>query len=169
MVLGSKNLDIWTMIDKEPPYYGRNLNFPEFHFRISQPEEGKYEIFDELRKKYLLLTPEEWVRQHIIKYLIDHKNYPKSLIALERGIRYNELMKRFDVLVLDRNGDPFFLIECKAPEVKLTQKAVEQVCLYNKTIGAAFLGISNGIVHICMQRQAKDGKYFQINHFPSFV
>ena len=157
------------MIDKEQTYYGRNLNFPEFHFRFNQPEKGKYEIFDELRKKFLMLTPEEWVRQHIIRYLIEHKNYPKSLIALERGIKYNELKKRFDVLVLDRNGNPFFLVECKAPEVNLTQKAVEQVCLYNKTIGAEFLGVSNGIVHVFMQRQLKDGKYLQINHFPSFV
>ncbi|MEX2511443.1 MAG: type I restriction enzyme HsdR N-terminal domain-containing protein [Cyclobacteriaceae bacterium] len=156
------------MVASNMIYEGKALNLPPFNFKIKTGETGKFLIFDELRKKWLMLTPEEWVRQHIIKYLVEHKGYPKSLFALEKGIWYNEMRKRFDVLVLDRMGGPFFLIECKAPEIKLTQKTVEQVCLYNKKIGAAFLGISNGNAHIFMEKQVNEEKYLQINHFPVF-
>lgn len=144
------------------------LNLPTHDFRIEEAGNGKWYIFDPLRKKNLLLTPEEWVRQHLVQYMICQLNYPKSLIAMERGLTYNALQKRFDILVLNREGGAFFLMECKAPEVPLTQKTIEQVGVYNQKIKAAFLGISNGRKHICLRRDNKSGNYKQINHFPEF-
>lgn len=137
-------------------------------YRLKE-ENGKYFIFDTLRKKFLVLTPEEWVRQHIIYYLVNYKQYPKSLFVLEKGLKYNLLNKRFDVLVLNRGAQPFLLIECKAPEVKLCQKTVEQVCLYNKTLGAEYLAITNGKQHICMQYEKQKEQISQINSFPDFI
>jgi hypothetical protein len=144
------------------------LNFPEFEFQI-QEVDGHLLIFDTLRKKYLKLTPEEWVRQHMIYYLVQVKAYPKSLFALEKGIRYNALQKRVDVLVLDRQGNPFLLIECKAPDVKLSQKTLEQVCMYNKTIQAPNIGITNGIFHLFFKNNPDSGKFEQIGNLPKFV
>jgi hypothetical protein len=143
------------------------LNFPEFEFKI-QESEGKLSIFDSLRKKYLILTPEEWVRQHMISFLVQYRNYPKGLFSLEKEVIYNSLQKRFDILVLDRAGNPFLLIECKAPEVKLSKKTVEQVAVYNKTIGAAFMGISNGKQHLFLKYNFEVNNYDQISDLPQF-
>ncbi|SHN16948.1 Type I restriction enzyme R protein N terminus (HSDR_N) [Cyclobacterium lianum] len=144
------------------------LNLPSFDFRVEVAGNGKSYIFDPLRKKEILLTPEEWVRQHLVQYLVVYLKYPKSLIALERGLIYNTLRKRFDILVLNRSGEAFFLLECKAPEVNLTQKTVEQVSVYNQQIKAPYLGISNGKKHICMELDDRSGIYRQIAHFPPF-
>ncbi|MFC4873690.1 type I restriction enzyme HsdR N-terminal domain-containing protein [Negadavirga shengliensis] len=149
-------------------YLELELNLPSFDFKIHK-EGGKLFIFDVLRKKFLSLTPEEWVRQHITRYLIEYLDYPKSLIVQERGLRYNELLKRFDVLVMDRHTRPFLLIECKAPAIRLTQKTVEQVCLYNAKIGARYLGVTNGVQHICMRREEKEGRYVQTRNFPDYI
>jgi hypothetical protein len=145
------------------------LNLPAYPIDIEEGDHGKYYIFDPIRKKKLLLTPEEWVRQHVIHYLVNALNYPASLISLEKGMKYNALQKRFDILVLDRSGAPFFLIECKAPDIKLTQKTMEQVCVYNNKFNAPYIGISNGCTHICLQRIKETGKYSQIDHFPDFI
>lgn len=149
------------------PFLEEPLNLPPGDFQITN-EGGKLSIFDPLRKKFLVLTPEEWVRQHIVGYLIVFKKYPKSLFAMERGVKYNQLNKRFDVLILDRQGKPFLLIECKAPEVKLSQKTVEQVCVYNKTVGARHIAISNGKQHICLAYHPDEDRYAQIREFPDF-
>lgn len=144
-----------------------SLNFPEFEFKI-QESEGKLSIFDSLRKKYLILTPEEWVRQHMISFLVLHRNYPKGLFSLEKEVIYNSLQKRFDILVLDRAGSPFLLIECKAPEVSLSKKTVEQVAVYNKTLGASFMGISNGRQHLFLKYNPEVKNYDQISDLPQF-
>lgn len=143
------------------------LNLPVCNLQIKD-EEGKLSVFDSLRKKFLILTPEEWVRQHIIHYLIVHKQYPRSLFALEKGLKYNQIQKRFDILILDRKGQPFLLVECKAPEVKLSQTTAEQIAMYNKTIGARFLAISNGIQHLSMEYHQAGGTYTQLRDFPVF-
>ncbi|GAB3013123.1 type I restriction enzyme HsdR N-terminal domain-containing protein [uncultured Cyclobacterium sp.] len=145
-----------------------SLNLPTYTMDIEKGDQGRYFVFDPIRKKKLLLTPEEWVRQHITHYLVEHMNYPGSLIALEKGLKYNALQKRFDILVLDRSGASFFLIECKAPEVKLSQKTVEQVCVYNNKFNAPYICISNGRMHYCLKKDLKTGRYSQINHFPKF-
>lgn len=143
------------------------LNLPVCDLQI-QDEAGKLTVFDSLRKKFLVLTPEEWVRQHIIHYLISHKHYPRSLFALERGLKYNERQKRFDILVLDRGGSPFLLVECKAPDIKLSQKTAEQIAVYNKSIGARFLAISNGMQHLSLEYDKAAGTYKQLRDFPDF-
>jgi len=132
-------------------------------------ESEKWYVVDLLRKKKLVLTPEEWVRQHLVHYLIAYKNYPKSLFVLERGLKYNQLLKRLDILVIDRRGAPFLLIECKAPHITLTQRTVEQVCVYNHTVNARFIAISNGIKHICLHSAAINGEFVQVPDFPDFA
>lgn len=131
--------------------------------------EGKYQIFDCIRKKYFLLTPEEWVRQHIIQYLINHHNYSKGLIRVEGGLKYNTLIKRTDVLVYDHYGKPYLLIECKSSDVKLNQKVIEQTALYNKKIQAPHIMITNGLQHYCCSLDIANNRYnncVEIPHAP---
>ena len=119
------------------------INYPEPAFRIKK-EEGKEYIFDALRKKWLVLTPEEWVRQNFIQYLTLVKNYPVSLIAAEKEIRLGELKKRFDILVYDKEHRPWMMIECKAAEVKLSEATLEQALRYTISVPVSFIVITNG-------------------------
>ena len=114
------------------------LNLPHYKPQLSE-KDGKFWIFDSLRKKQLVLTPEEWVRQHWINFLINQLKFPKGLFALEKGLMYNKLLKRTDLVVWDKNGNPYLLVECKAPKVKLTQKVIEQACMYHKELKTPFL------------------------------
>src|ERR1035437_936674 len=106
------------------------LNLPEYKFRI-QKSEKETRIFDSIRKKFIVLTPEEWVRQNFIHYIIEEKKYPVSLIAVETGLKYNRLKKRSDIIIYDRKGNVWMIIECKAPEVKISQDTFDQVATYN--------------------------------------
>lgn len=141
------------------------LNFPKFEFNI-QEKEGKWAIFDALRKKFLVLTPEEWVRQHMVSYLIHYEGYPKGLFAVEKGLKYNQMQKRFDILVLDRGGYPYLLVECKAPEVLLGKKTLEQIAIYNMQIGAPYLGISNGRQHLFFGKDPNSKSFTQLKSVP---
>ncbi|MDR1155468.1 MAG: type I restriction enzyme HsdR N-terminal domain-containing protein [Bacteroidales bacterium] len=125
------------------------LNFPSYEVR-TKAEGKRMLIFDRIRKKYVALTPEEWVRQHLINYLVSEKGYPATLISVEMPLKYVRVDKRSDVLVNDRNGQPLMLIECKAPEVALTQKVFEQIAVYNLTIQAPCLMLTNGLQHYCL-------------------
>ncbi len=127
----------------------QQLNLPAFNLKI-KVSEGKTVIFDPLRKKYVVLTPEEWVRQHFVNYLIGHLGYPKSLIRVEQGMKYNRLLKRSDIVVHDRQGAPLLLVECKAPACHLGQKVMEQAMMYNKTLQASYIIVSNGLEHSCL-------------------
>lgn len=120
-----------------------NVNFPEPDFRIKN-ENGKEFIFDPLRKKWLLLTPEEWVRQNFVQYLIKTKRYPSALIAVEKEIHLGEMKKRFDILVYDKRHQPWMMIECKAGEVKLDEKVLEQALRYNISVPVQYIVITNG-------------------------
>jgi hypothetical protein len=125
------------------------LNFPPYEPHTKA--KGKRTlIFDGIRKKYVALTPEEWVRQHLIHYLIMQKKYPATLISIEMPLKYAGLDKRSDVLVHDRNGQPLMLAECKAPEVIITQKVIEQIAVYNLAIQAPYLMVTNGLQHYCL-------------------
>lgn len=155
------------MIPDKYAFMQQPLNFPEFKFNIKE-NAGTLSIFDSLRKKYLILTPEEWVRQHMISFLVEFKQYPRTLFALEKSIQYNQLQKRFDILILDRKGKPFLLIECKSTDIQLSQKTVEQVAVYNKTIGAPYMGISNGKQHLFLAFLRKEQKYEQLSDLPQF-
>jgi len=119
------------------------INYPEPGFRIKE-EQGKEYIFDTLRKKWLLLTPEEWVRQNFIQYLLQVMNYPPSLVAIEKELMLGELKKRFDILVYDTSHQPWMMIECKAGSVKLDDTVLQQVLRYNITVPVKYMVITNG-------------------------
>lgn len=143
------------------------LNLPSFTPSLKK-EEGKVWIFDIIRKKHIVLTPEEWVRQHFIHHMINDLKYPKSLFRIEGSLTYNKLQKRSDILVRDRDGKPWLLVECKSPSIKLTQKAFNQIAVYNMTVGAKYIAVTNGMVHYCCEA-AKPGEEAKfLNEFPSF-
>lgn len=145
----------------------QSLNLPTFEYQVRQTE-GKVQIFDELRKKWLVLTPEEWVRQHFIHFLINHKQYPKSLIKLEGGLKYNSRSNRSDVVVYNSAGEPLLLVECKAAEVPLTQQVFDQAARYNHVIKAKYLIITNGLKHFCCQIDHVAGKYNFLQDIPPY-
>lgn len=126
------------------------LNLPPYAYKLKQ-DGGKVYILDPQRKKYLVLTPEEWVRQHFVQYLINQHQYPKALIRIEGGLKFNSLSKRSDIVVFDRAGKPWMLVECKAPDFQLRQSTIEQASVYNHTLRAHFVVITNGLTHICCQ------------------
>lgn len=122
------------------------IHYPEPAFRI-QAKEGSEQIFDPLRKKWIRLTPEEWVRQNFVQYLLQVKNYPATLIAMEKKIRLGELTKRFDVLIYDSQHQPWMMIECKAGSVKLDREVLEQVLRYNISVPVTYIIVTNGNDH----------------------
>jgi len=119
------------------------IHYPEPEFR-TKTSLGKRFIFDGLRRKWLLLTPEEWVRQNFIQYLIRVQGYPAAQIAQEKSIRVGEMSKRFDILVYDRQHEPWLMVECKAPEIKLEESVLHQLLRYHSAIPAGMLVITNG-------------------------
>jgi len=124
------------------------LNLPEFEYSLRKADD-KVWIFDVIRKKFLVLTPEEWVRQHFVHYLISELRYPKSLIKLEGGLKYNSLSKRSDIVVFDRTGIPWMIVECKSPDQKISENILHQASVYNSTLKAKYLAITNGLKHYC--------------------
>ena len=143
------------------------LHFPAIDARTKA--EGKRTlIFDKIRKKYVALTPEEWVRQHLIHYLIAEKNYPATLISVETPLKYADVDKRSDVLVSDRNGRPLMLAECKAPEIAITQKVFEQIAIYNLTIQAPCLMATNGLQHYCLSAATDASPACFLNEIPVY-
>lgn len=127
------------------------VEFPKPEFKIKE-EAGKELIFDEIRKQWVRLTPEEWVRQNFIQYLIQTKNYPTALIGVEKEIKLGELKKRFDILVYDKNHQPWMMIECKAMDVALNEAVLAQVIRYNISIPVQYLIITNGSYTYCYLR-----------------
>ncbi len=126
-------------------------------------------IFDIIRKKYIVLTPEEWVRQHFIHFLISGKGYPRSLFKIESSLSFNKLQKRSDILVHDRQGKPWMLVECKSPSIKLSQKAFNQIAVYNMTVGARYLAVTNGMVHYCCEAPVLGTESKFLDVFPEFT
>lgn len=141
------------------------LNLPEFDVKLKKSE-GKVWIFDGIRKKYVALTPEEWVRQHLVHYFIDHLHYPKSLIKIEQGLKYNELQKRSDIIVFDRTGNPWMIVECKSPLVDLNQDTTQQVTVYNSNIQARYVTLSNGMKHVCYEMNGSNVEL--LKNFPEY-
>ena len=135
------------------------LNFPEYHFNLRK-QAGKNEIFDDVRKKWLVCTPEEWVRQHFIQWLIRDRGYPASSIAIEGGLKVNQLRKRTD-LVVYKNNRPLLLVECKAPTVALSQAVFDQVFRYNRTINAPCIAVTNGLKHVFALVTANDAQFIE--------
>lgn len=144
------------------------LNLPSYPFKIKQENQVTF-IFDEIRKKYLVLTPEEWVRQHVVQYIIMEKGYPRSLIKLEGGLKLNALQKRTDVVVFNSSGEKILLIECKAPSVKITQQTFDQIARYNIVHKVPLLFVSNGLQHYTCEINFKEQNYQFVENLPSFV
>ena len=145
----------------------QKLQFPSYSFRFKNSE-NKIAIFDEIRKKFILLTPEEWVRQHVVQFLLQDKNYPKSFINIEKLIKVNELNKRYDIVVYQPNGELFLLIECKAPEVKISQQTFDQIARYNLVLNAKYLMVSNGLNHYFCKIDFENEKYVFLEELPNF-
>lgn len=142
------------------------LNLPQFEYQLKQKGDKPY-IWDIIRKKYIQITPEEWVRQHFLHFLIANE-YPKALISIELGHKYNKLQKRSDILVMDRSGAPFLLVECKAPQVSINQQVLEQAIFYNHVIQAPFLALSNGLQHVFCKLNSETGGIEQIESLPNY-
>jgi type I site-specific restriction endonuclease len=142
----------------------QELNFPAYQFQLNRVEEKSY-IFDPIRKKWVVLTPEEWVRQHLILFLVQTKKYPASLLAVERLITFNKLKKRFDLLLFNKTGKPEMLIECKAPEVNLSKETLFQIATYNMVFKVPYLFISNGLNHLLFQLN-EEGNYVRTQEMP---
>lgn len=146
----------------------QQLNLPTCTLNIKQ-EEGNSFVFDIIRKKYVVLTPEEWVRQHFIHLMINHLKYPRALITVESGLSYFKSAKRSDITVKNRDGSNFLLVECKAPEIKIDQKSLNQVSVYNKNLQAEYIALTNGLKHFIWRLQESGNRYEQLTSFPPFI
>jgi hypothetical protein len=145
----------------------QQLNFPTYQFRFKNSE-NKVAIFDQIRKKFIILTPEEWVRQHVIEFLLVEKKYPISLINVEKVLKVNGLRKRYDVVVFNPDGSIFILIECKAPEIKISQSTFDQIARYNMTMKAQFLMLTNGLNHYFCKMDFENERYDFLNELPDY-
>lgn len=145
----------------------QELNFPQYDFQMRESD-GKKEIFDSIRKKFLKLTPEEWVRQHIIKFLNTEFSYPLSLMSVEKGLKLNDMQKRTDVVVYNRNAKPLMVVECKAPGVKLSQDTFDQAARYNLKINAKYILITNGLKHYICLVNKEENKIQFLKKIPKF-
>ncbi len=143
------------------------LNFPAYTFRFKNSE-NKVHIFDVIRKKFVVLQPEEWVRQHLVHYLITNKKYPISLINVEKQLTINGLKKRYDVIVFNTDGSINILCECKAPEIKITQTTFDQIARYNMNLKANYLMITNGLEHFYCKMDFEQEKYYFLKDIPDF-
>lgn len=145
----------------------QDLNFPKFEYRFKNTE-NKVSIFDVIRKKFVILQPEEWVRQHCIHYLISHKNYPISLINIEKELTINDLKKRYDIVVFNTDGSIFLIVECKAPKITINQATFDQIARYNLALNANYLMVTNGINHYYCQMDIEAKKYQFLKDIPVY-
>lgn len=145
----------------------QNLNLPNYDFKLKTIEGKKY-IFDQVRKKYLILTPEEWVRQHFINFLNVTFNYPLSLMTVEQPLKYHSMNKRADIICYNELGKKILMVECKAPTVKLNQLVFDQIARYNFELKLPFLVVTNGINHYCCAIDHYNLRYEFIENIPIY-
>jgi len=145
----------------------KQLNLPEYDFRVRN-EDGKQMIFDTIRRKFVVLTPEEWVRQHFIQFLKNEKKYPESLMAVEKQIMVNGKQRRFDLLIYNRKGQPHLIAEFKAPNVKITQDTFDQVVRYNMALHVERVVVSNGLQHFVCDIDYDNNSYAFLREIPEF-
>ncbi len=143
------------------------LNLPPYSFKIVQ-ESGKHKIFDPVRRKYLVLTPEEWVRQHFIQFLIQEKQYPQGLFKIESGVNHHQRKGRFDALFYNNEGLPMVLIECKAPNVPITKETFYQIGRYNSKLQVPFLVITNGLEHFFVEIDVQENRMKVLKEIPNY-
>ena len=145
-----------------------DLCFPNYEFRIKNRHNKKY-IFDLIRKKFILLTPEEWVRQNCIMFLINEQKVPKVLINVEKKIKVNNLTKRYDIIVYKPNGSVFLLVECKSPKVNINQETFNQISIYNSEIIAEYLMLTNGLFNYYCSIDYSNQCYKFVKDFPKYT
>jgi hypothetical protein len=145
----------------------QRLNLPTYSFNIKS-QDGGDQIFDTCRKKWVALTPEEWVRQHLLGYFVKELQYPVSLVATEMSIETHGLKRRCDIVVFNRKALPVLIAECKAPAVPLTQKVFDQVARYNYNLKVPYLLISNGLEHYCARIDSDTNEVKLLDQFPDY-
>lgn len=158
---------IYLFSHDKPKCFMEELIFPPFEHKIRK-DKGKVAIFDIIRKKYIFLTPEEWVRQHLVHYFIHQLHYPKSMISVEDGLKVNKMLKRSDIIIYNRHGKVFMVVECKSAKVKLNQNSMIQLSTYNQNYNAEYIALTNGLqVYVCkMDYKKKNADY--VDQFPEF-
>ena len=144
------------------------LNLPRYPFRIKSKENKLY-IFDHNRKKEVLLTEEEWVRQHFVEYLVTGKNYPRSRVAVEKQCQVGQMTKRTDILVFDRKGEVEIIVECKAPGIEINQDTFDQIARYNLELKANYLIVTNGLEHFYCQMDHEAREYKFLRDIPGYI
>ena len=146
----------------------QKLNFPTYSFRFKSSE-NKISIFDTIRKKFVILQPEEWVRQHCIQYLIGIKGYPESLINIEKELIVNTLKKRYDIVIFNSDGSIHLIVECKSPTIAVNQKTFDQIAQYNLVLNATYLMVTNGLNHYYCQMDFKNERYQFLHDIPNYT
>lgn len=144
----------------------QKLNFPEYSFRFKNSE-NRAMVFDEIRKKFVVLTPEEWVRLHVVQFLLNEHQYPKGLINVEKQLKLNNTTKRYDIVVFNRDGTVFMIVECKAPSIPISQLTFDQIARYNLTLDAQYLMVTNGLEHYFCQMDFKNKRYNFLKNVPN--
>jgi len=144
------------------------LNLPTYTFRIKKKDE-KYTIYDSLRRKYVPLTPEEWVRQNFVSFLINERKFPQGLIANEQKVMINNQPKRCDTIVYDNHSEPLMVVEYKSPYVEITQEVFDQIAVYNTELKVKYLIVTNGLVHICCKINLVDNTYIYLPKIPDYI
>ncbi|TJY36010.1 type I restriction enzyme HsdR N-terminal domain-containing protein [Pontimicrobium aquaticum] len=145
----------------------QKLHFPTYTFRFKNSENKPY-IFDEIRKKFVVLQPEEWVRQHCVHYLINEKKYPKSLINVEKELKINNLKKRYDIVIFNSDGSIHLIVECKAPKVTINQNTFDQIARYNLALNATYLMVTNGLNHYYCNIDFEEERYQFLKDIPEY-
>ncbi len=145
----------------------RKLNLPKYPFSVRRQDDRLF-IFDEFRKKWLVLTPEEWVRQHLLMFLTRQKGYPVSLIAIEKQVKVNQQPQRFDAVIYTPNGTPLAIIECKAANVPINEDTINQILRYNAVIQAPFLILSNGLDTYCAEVNFEERSFSFLEDIPAY-
>jgi hypothetical protein len=145
----------------------QKLNFPDYQYRFKN-KENKLAIFDEIRKKFILVTPEEWVRQNCVNYLMFELNYPKSHINVEKLVKINGINKRYDIVIFNVKGEIEVLVECKASSITINQTTFDQIARYNLKLKAKYLMVTNGLNHYFCQMDFVNEKYLFLENLPKF-
>ena len=145
----------------------QRLNFPAYDFRVKSSE-NKVRIFDVIRKKFVVLSPEEWVRQHVLHWLLIHKNYPASLINVEKQLKINQINKRYDLVVYNPDGSIEILVECKSYTTPISQSVFDQIARYNLQIDSNYLMVTNGFEHYFCKMDHRAEKYIFLGQIPDF-
>jgi hypothetical protein len=143
------------------------LNFPTYRFRFKNSENKTF-VLDLLRKKFVLLSPEEWVRQNVVQFLMNEKNYPKHLLNAEKKLEINGLTKRYDIIAFHPDGKVSLIVECKSPSIKISQESFDQIARYNLALNADYLMVTNGLQHYYCQMDYENRKYDFLRELPGY-